>query len=215
MSSADSTTNSWATLFTYDFYHRVVNKDASHRQLLLVGRLATIFLLTVGVLRAPTLRGNESILQFFLNGLAYISAPVFVIFLVGIFWRRATSAGAIAALLSAPALCYGAQHMRGLVGWGPHQTSIVNWLPIAVATLALVMITVSLLTRPKEPALLEGLIWTPRDTLTFGAHLLERLDVETGKGTLLWGGHLPIWRDYRLVGIVVLVLLGAIIWFLR
>ena len=215
MSSADSVINSWGTLFTYDIYRRLIDKGSGPRRLVLVGRLATVFLLSIAVIRAPMLRENESILQFFLNALAYITTPILVLFAVGIFWRRATSAAAVVTILTAPAVCYVAQDMRALTGWRPHQTSIVYWLPMAVAVSVLIVIIVSLFTKTKEPALLKGLIWTRQDTLTFGMELLQRRDAEyagTPGGPV---GRLTIWKDYRLMGFFSLLLMAVLVWWLR
>ena len=161
------------------------------------------------------LRDNESILQFFLGGLAYLSAPIIVVFMVGVFWRGATSAGAVTTIVTAPALCYAAQNMRQLIGWGPTQTSIVYWLPIAVGASAVMMLGVSLCTKRKDPALLKGLLWTRGDTLTLGTELLRRRDAtDAAQGT----GHanVPgIWSDHRILATFAFILLIAVLWFLR
>ena len=131
LSSADSTVNSWGTLLTYDIYHRLIDKKTSSKRLILVGRLATIFLLTFAVWRSPTLRDNPSLLQFLLNGLAYITTPIIVLSLVGVFWRRATPTAAVVTILTAPGSCYLAQNLRPMTGWGPPPTSISYWLPVS------------------------------------------------------------------------------------
>jgi SSS family solute:Na+ symporter len=213
MSSADSGLNSWATLFTYDIYHRLVDRAAGAKRLILVGRLASVFLMFVAVVRAPMLRGNESILQFFLGALAYISAPIIVVFMLGVFWRGATSAAAVATMISAPAVCYVVQNVRQLTGWGPQQTSIVYWLPMAVAVLIVLMLGVSLCTQPKAPAQLEGLLWRRQDTLAFGAELSVRRDIA---GADRQAGAQPrIWSDHRIWAIIALLLMSALIWLFR
>ena len=214
MSSADSSLNAWATLFVYDFYHRLIDKKAHAKRLILVGRSAIVLVLVAAAMRAPMLRGNESIVQYFLNGLAYIAGPISVISMVGIFWRRATSTAALVTLITAPGVCYLAQHMKAIIGWGPDVMTMVHWLPIAVAGSLLVMIVVSLYTKPKEPTLLEGLIWSAEDTLMFGSHLMRRRDQE-GIGSAVGASRLYIWKDYRVVGSVALVLMVAMVWYFR
>lgn len=209
-STTSATINSWATLFTHDLYHRVIDKKAGHKRLILVGRLATIFPLLMGAIQAPLLRENPSVLQFFITGLAYIATPIIVVFAVGIFWRRATSAAAIVTILTAPVVCYVAQHLPTLTGWGPSQTSIVYWVPIAVAASVLLMTAVSLFTTAKAPALLEGLIWTREDTLTFGTQLFQRRDAGGADTPASRTGGRHIWSDYRLVGVLSLLLLAAV-----
>ena len=215
MSTASSVSNSWATVFTNDLYHRLIDPKASTKRLLLVGRLATVFLLAVAVIRAPLLRENESILQYFQNGLAYIGTPVVVIFMVGIFWRRATSAAAVATVVASPFICYAVQNMKVFSDWGLQQTAVVHWGPVAVGASALVMIGVSLVTRPKDAEALDGLIWTGRDTFRFSADLFRRRDVEGGEAAAAPGRLLGIWNDFRVVGLVVLVLLAGFLWVFR
>ena len=61
-----------------------------------------VFVLLVSVTPALLLTDQSSIVQFLLTGLAYIACPVVVIFTVGIFWRRATSAGALTTMILSP-----------------------------------------------------------------------------------------------------------------
>lgn len=215
MSTASSMTNSWATLFTHDLYHRLIDKRATARRLILVGRIATALLLIVAAVRAPMLRGNESILQFFLNGLAYMSAPIVVIFMVGMFWRRATPAAAVTTVLVAPIVCYITQHIRALTGRGPTQTSIVYWIPIAAATLGLLMVVISLFTRPREAADVQGLIWNAEGALAFGGQLLRRLDAAKADEFASPLSRLSIWRDYRVMAVLAVVLMIVLIWCFR
>ena len=215
MSSADSTVNSWGTLLTYDIYHRLIDRNASPKRLILVGRMATVFLLAFAVWRSPSLRDNPSVLQFLLNGLAYITTPIIVLFLVGIFWRRATPAAAVVTILTAPGSCYLAQNLRTMTGWGPPPSSISYWLPAAVAISVLVMIAVSWCTRPKDSAALEGLIWARQDTLAFGSHLFRPRYQDSEEGTTATEQRLPLWKDYRLVGALALIILAVLMWVFR
>ena len=161
------------------------------------------------------LRENESILQYFQNGLAYISTPIIILFVLGMFWRRATLAGAVATIVASPFICYAVQNMKVLADWGLQQTSVVHWGPVAVAVSALVMIGVSLVTRPKDAGTLDGLIWTSRDTFQFSADLFRRRDVEGAEGAAPPGKLLGVWKDFRVVGVVVLVLLAGFLWIFR
>ena len=215
MSSASSIANSWATVLANDVYHRLIDRKATAKRLILVGRIATVFLFTVAVIRTPGLRENQSIMQFFQTGLAYISTPVIVIFAMGIFWRRATAAASVAAIVASPLICYFAQHMRQLTGFGPSQPSIVYWSPIAVAMTILLMMAVSRFTKPKPAAALEGLMWSGKDTLAFSVQLFQRRDIEGAEPAAMPSSRPGIWTDYRLATIVVLILLAAIMWFVR
>ena len=217
MSTADSALNSWSTLFTFDFYHRLIDRRADSKKLIFVGRLTTVFVLIVAVIRAPLLRESESIVQFLFNSIAYITAPIIVIFIVGIFWRKATSAAAVTTMILSPIICYFAQHMRFYTGWGPEQTSIVYWLPIAAAILCTIMIILSFFTKHKDSALISGLIWSRANTLEIGSDLMKRLDKNNSdkESNILVYKHFPIWKDYRLIGAIAVILMIVLIYILR
>lgn len=216
MSSADSGLNSWATVFTNDIYGRFIHPHASPQRMVLVGRIASVVVLAVAVVRAPWLANNPSIIQYLLTGLAYLTAPIIVAFLLGLFWKKATSYGAVATMLVAPIVCYAAQHMHKVVEWWPQQT--VYWLPIAVLCLTVFMIAVSWCTPRKSAVELQGLIWSRSDALVLSTALTRPLkdEVENGSGDnreLI--SKLSIWRDHRLMAMLACVLLVAVIWVLR
>jgi len=99
MSSLASAFNSTATLIVYDFFSKN-NQEANDEQLVLVGRLSTIFIVIGSIMFIP-------LLKLFSNGMyvnlqsmqAYISPPIVVIFLMGLFWKRATSEAVIWTLI--------------------------------------------------------------------------------------------------------------------
>ena len=134
---------------------------------------------------------------------------------MGIFWRRATSTAALVTLITSSGICYLAQHMKEFFGRGPHPESYAYWLLIAVPACSFVFVLVSLFTKPKEAALLEGLIWTRKDSMALGTHLLQRRDEEAPGAAVVPDGRLALWRDYRLVGLVALLLMAGVIWFFR
>jgi len=215
MSSADSSLNSWAALFTHDFYYRLINKKATSKQLVFVGRLAVVIVLVASVTRTLLLKDTASILQFLLNGLAYISCPIIIIFAFGVFWKRTTSAAALITMLISPLICYFAQHMKELVGFGLTQTSVVYWLPIAVVMTCMITIVVSLITKGKTEAQLENLIWKRKDTLNFTEDLFDNREFGAQEKDTIKRHKLSIWKDYRLIGLIAMVLMCIIIWLLR
>ncbi|MBI81927.1 MAG: sodium transporter [Planctomycetaceae bacterium] len=213
MSSADSGLNSWATIFTYDFYHRLIQRTASPQRLVLVGRLASVVLLVVAVCCTPLLEKNPSILQYILVALAYFSTPIIVVFLGGVLWRGATPAAAVTTLLTAPVICFAAQQLHKFITWWPAQT--VYWMPLGAAMVASVMIIVSLFTRRKDARSLEGLIWTWKDTFTLEPQLTRRRGVPADTASARAATRPAVWHDLRLWGAVALLLMCAIIWWLR
>jgi len=206
MSSADSGLNSLATIFTNDIYRRWVDSGAGERRLVLVGRISSVVILTAAVIRALTMQENASLMQFLQIGMAYLAAPVIVVFAAGMFWRGATSAGAVITLLVAPVVCYLCQQAHHTIaGWPGH---MVYWMPIAVGILFTILFVVSLFTQRKSDEELAGLIWSRaaalgnRDDAPHAEH--SELGTRAARGSL--------WRDCRCWAGVAIVLMALEMW---
>ncbi len=95
--------NSIATIYTLDIYKKHINKEASDRKMIVIGRWAVILSAIIAILIAPTLRTFDQVYQFIQEYVGFISPGVFAIFLLGLFWKKSTSGAALAAgLLTIP-----------------------------------------------------------------------------------------------------------------
>ncbi len=100
ISSLASCFNSSSTLFTMDFY-RNIRPGASEKELLLVGRLATVALVILGILWVPFIRYISSQIYIYLQSVqAYISPPIAAVFIFGVLWQRVNAKGAIWSLIT-------------------------------------------------------------------------------------------------------------------
>lgn len=100
MSSLSSVFNSTSTLFTFDFYKNW-RPGASDKELVNVGRIATVVLVVVGLLWIPfmqKLTEGGGIYKYLQSVQAYISPPIAAAFLLGIFYKKINGKGALAAL---------------------------------------------------------------------------------------------------------------------
>ena len=87
-------------LLKIDIYKKL-KPEVSERQLVHVGRLATVALVILGILWVPFIRFISSQIYIYLQSVqAYISPPIAAVFLFGVFWPRANAKGAIASLLT-------------------------------------------------------------------------------------------------------------------
>ncbi len=91
--------NSIATIFSLDIYKKFFHKNATEKQLVLTGRWAVIISMGLACLVAPALRSLDQAYQFIQEYVGFISPGVLAIFLLGFFWKRTTSAAALAAAL--------------------------------------------------------------------------------------------------------------------
>ena len=94
MSSLDSMLNSAATIFTVDIYDRHLRPGRPERHLVAVGRGSTVFFLVVAALWSPVLVSFERVFSYIQEFWGLITPGVAVVFLAGLFWRRATAGAA-------------------------------------------------------------------------------------------------------------------------
>jgi SSS family solute:Na+ symporter len=115
IASTASKINSIATIFTLDVYAKfrnmptdAENHEGGHeRHLVLVGRIAAVAAIGIAILTARPLLGNsEQAFQFIQEFTGFFTPGITVIFLLGLFWKRASEAGAIAAAVASVALSW-------------------------------------------------------------------------------------------------------------
>ncbi len=97
MSTVSGALNSIATLFSYDLYRRWRPETPDHR-LVIIGRIATVLAMLVAILWSPLIGRFESIYQGANKIICYIAPPITAVFIWGVFWRRASSRGALVTL---------------------------------------------------------------------------------------------------------------------
>lgn len=95
-SSLSSMINSTSTIFTLDIYKPFLAKkgEVSETHLVKIGRISAAAALLAGVLVAPALGNLDQAFQYIQEWTGFISPGVVVVFLFGMFWKRATSKGA-------------------------------------------------------------------------------------------------------------------------
>lgn len=103
VSSLASMLNSIATIFTMDIYKEYIAPKSSQKSLVNVGRVSAIFSLIIASLIAPLLKNLGQAFQYIQEYTGLVSPGILAVFLMGIYWKKATSKGAIwAVVLSIP-----------------------------------------------------------------------------------------------------------------
>src|SRR5437660_723263 len=179
MSGMAGNVTAFNTVWTYDIYQAYINRGASDHHYLNMGRVATVFGIGLSVAAAYVANHFNNIMDMLQLLFAFVNAPLFATFLLGMFWKRATGHGAFAGLLSgtaAAALHQALTLPRGSLvgikgGWlavlhlYPSEMAQNFWTAISAFTVCLtVTIGVSLVTRPRPEKELVGLVYslTPR-----------------------------------------------------
>jgi solute:Na+ symporter, SSS family len=172
------------TVWTYDIYQSYIRRDATDEHYLWMGRVATVFGIALSVAAAYAATRFNNIMDMLQLVFAFVNAPLFATFLLGMFWKRATGHGAFLGLLAgtaAAALHHGLTLPEGAVvglkgGWlgtivhlYPSEMAQNFWTAIfAWTTCFVTTIVVSLLTRPRPEKELAGLVYSlterPRET---------------------------------------------------
>jgi SSS family solute:Na+ symporter len=176
MSGMAGNTTAFNSVWTYDLYQGYINKHASDEHYLWMGRAATVFGLVVSVAAAYIAREFNNIMDVLQLVFAFVNAPLFATFLLGMFWKRATGHGAFFGLLSgtaAAALHHGltlpAGSVPGVKGaflgsvWHTFPSEMAQnfWTAIfAWTTCFTVTILVSLITKPRAEGELKGLVYS-------------------------------------------------------
>ena len=161
LSSLDSMMNSSATIVTFDVYQRYVNPLASERRLVWVGRLCVVvFIAGAACLTIFSMDPNskESFFLQIVDHQSRLVVGVVVAFALGMMWSRATSAGALAAILAGVVFSYALPYLyEPYVGVHPsvaglfgRELSFLHTVAVVAALCVLVQVIVSLLTRPDE-----------------------------------------------------------------
>src|SRR5829696_647650 len=100
MSSLASVYNACSTLYTIDIYKKQ-HPEASERQLVKVGRIATAVIVLLGMVWIPVMRRVNSGLYDYLQSVqSYLAPPITAAFLLGVFFKRLTAQGAFTAMIS-------------------------------------------------------------------------------------------------------------------
>lgn len=99
VSSLGSMMNSIATIFTMDLY-KPLRPDTRETSLVVIGRLAAFTALLIAALAAQPLLGQaEQAFQWLQEFTGFFTPGVVTLFALGLFWKRATAAGAFAAAI--------------------------------------------------------------------------------------------------------------------
>jgi solute:Na+ symporter, SSS family len=181
MSGMAGNVTAFNTVWTYDIYQSYIRPGQSDSHYLWMGRMATVFGITLSVMAAYVTAKFNNIMDLLQLVFAFVNAPLFATFLLGMFWKRATGHGAFFGLLlgtAAAALHHGLTAPVGALtlikgGWlgtiahhYPSEMAQNFWTAIyAWTTCFLATIFISLATkRTSSDGELTGLVYslTPR-----------------------------------------------------
>ena len=96
ISSLASMFNSTSTLFTMDIYKKYINKEASDKKLVSVGRLVSLSALVIAAIAVkPLLGGLDQAFQYIQEYSGFIYPGIITVFGLGLLWKRASGKAAV------------------------------------------------------------------------------------------------------------------------
>ncbi len=181
MSGMAGNVTAFNTVWTYDIYQSHIAKNASDAHYLWMGRAATVGGVLLSVAAAYVAGAFNNIMELLQLVFAFVNAPLFATFALGMFWKRSTGHGAFLGLVSGmtgAALHHGLTlslgsvpgvkgGFLGLMHTYPSEMAQTFWTAIiAFSTCTIVTIVVSLLTKPRPDEELAGLVYslTPKQS---------------------------------------------------
>ncbi|GLC25858.1 sodium:solute symporter family protein [Roseisolibacter agri] len=179
MSGMAGNVTAFNTVWTYDIYQAHIRKGASDAHYLWMGRAATVGGIALSIAAAYVAGAFNNIMDFLQLIFAFVNAPLFATFALGMFWKRSTGHGAFWGLVAGTlgaALHHGLTLARGSTpgvkgGYFAtlhlYRSELAQTFYTATAaflTCFVVTIVISLATRPRADDELRGLVYslTPR-----------------------------------------------------
>ena len=98
MGSLAGVFNACSTLFTVDLYGKW-RPAASQHQLVRMGRIATAGMILVALAWIPVIKGAQGLYTYLQAVQGYLAPPIFVVFFLGVFFKRMNAAGALWAMI--------------------------------------------------------------------------------------------------------------------
>jgi len=174
MSGMAGNVSAFSTVWTYDIYGAYINKRASDKHYVLMGRWSTVIGMVISILTAYLVMKAASIMDYVQALFSFFIAPLFGTVILGMLWKRATNWGGFLGLLAGTASSVGmfiytstgsdAHKMQALsrIALSPDaQPMAENMFRALWSWLICVSVTVivSLMTKPRPESELNGLVY--------------------------------------------------------
>ncbi len=174
MSGMAGNVSAFSTVWTYDIYGAYMNKKASDKHYVFMGRVSTVVGMIISIGAAYILQHASSIMDYVQALFSFFIAPLFGTVILGMLWKRATSAGGFFGLLAGTVASIG-MFIYTSTGTAAHKAIALSHIALSPdaqpmaenmfralwswIVCVLVTVLVSLVTKPKTDAELNGLVY--------------------------------------------------------
>jgi SSS family solute:Na+ symporter len=194
MAGVAANVTAFNTVVSYDLWQAYVRKHESDHYYVRFGRIATVIGVVVAIGTAFIAAGYNNMMDYIQELFSFFNAPLFATFIIAMVWRRATPWSGFWGLLAGTAAAVATHflHSRGPLDLGSPLAADFWGAAAAFVVDAIVMVGVSLATRPKPEHELRGLVW--------GLTEHEDRSAERDPAERVW------WRRPAVLGVAALVL---------
>jgi len=215
MGSLAGVFNACSTLFTVDLYEKW-RPNASQHQIVRTGRIATGVMVAIALAWIPVVKGANSLYEYLQSIQGYLAPPIFVVFFLGVFFKRLNAKGCFWAmvvgfilgvfrmLVDTPMtlgiekfpLSVQSLYESGKFFWIVHSIFFQYFSILITIVSAVVMVVVSYMTSPPSE--------TQIKSLTFGTATAE----DKRQTRASWD-----WREVAASAFVLAAIVGAYVYF--
>jgi solute:Na+ symporter, SSS family len=162
LSHISSVLNSSSTVFTMDLYKPFFGGGKSEEHLVRVGRLSAFAILALATVLAVWFSHQQlGVFLLIQNVGAWVAAPIAAVFLLGVLWRRTTAAAATFVLVFGfPYTAFVEYYLFKHVTWLMPFDNWLNRTLVVWLTSMVLLVVVSLFTRPPDAERIRGIIWS-------------------------------------------------------
>lgn len=195
MSGMAGNVSAFSTVWTYDIYGALINKNADDKKYVSMGRWSTVIGVAVSVGTAYLVMQFLSIMDYVQALFSFFIAPLFGTVILGMLWKRATRAGGFWGLLA------GTASSIGMWAWVKVDPSALRYVALSTHArdmaenmyralwsgliCAIVTVVVSLMTKPQTDAELKGLVYGATD-------IPSEQDMVFYKRPIFWAGVVAV-----------------------
>ncbi|WP_407552416.1 sodium:solute symporter family protein [Streptomyces sp. Pv4-95] len=165
MAGMAANVSSFNTVFTNDIWAAYLKKGREDGYYLKTGRVVTAVGVLIGMGTAFIASSFSNIMNYLQTLFSFFNVPLFVVFIIGMFWKRTTAAAGFWGLLSgtvAAMVNYFWLYKQGIISIPSEQGANFVSSIVAFVVGAVVMLIVTLVTKPKPAASLAGLVYGSR-----------------------------------------------------
>jgi SSS family solute:Na+ symporter len=169
MAGMAANVSSLNTVFTYDLWQDWIRPGRSDRYYLQVGRAVTVIGCLLAIGTAFIASGSQNLMDYIQTLFSFFNAPLFAIFILGLFWKRMTGPAGWTGLVGGTAAAITIDRLvaGGVIVITPQAGAFIG-AAAAFVVGVLIAVVVSMFTTPKTDEELRGLVWslTPKETRT-------------------------------------------------